>query len=220
MQRERLGRPRSSAGFSMNQGDSGSNTGGAQCSASCALLVPYLGAAVGTMGECVSDCQAMAIPAALPRVHPGRVQHAERPCGQCFASAACRGSGHPTDAGVDAAHRRGAASDPCASATSCGDCTARSTCGWCNGRCYVGSSSGPTGASCGESSWAWVSSQCSSTPPPTDAGSTGGGIGSQCQGCVIGGACASNVPACLTTRPARRASRTTRTPRAATTRTS
>lgn len=189
----------SDAGFSMNQGDSGSNTGGAQCSASCALLVPCLGSTVGTMGECVSQCQAMGIPASCHACIQGACNTCGEACGQCFASGACQGMSSPDDAGTPTptTDAGGNPSDPCASATSCGDCTARSSCGWCNGRCYVGNSSGPTGASCGDAPWAWTSSQCSSTPPPTDAGSGGGAIGAQCQGCVVGGACSSNVPACL-----------------------
>ncbi|MBL8602218.1 MAG: trypsin-like serine protease [Myxococcales bacterium] len=53
------------------------------------------------------------------------------------------------------------ASDPCAAARDCGACTRLPTCGWCDGQCRTGSRSGPTGAVCGLSPWAWVSTQCS-----------------------------------------------------------
>lgn len=98
---------------------------------------------------------------------------AESECGWCGATGRCsRGtSTGPTGAtcasgwswtrsscmstGTDAG-------DPCSSATSCSACTSRSQCGWCaaTGRCSVGSSSGPTGSTCGAGSWAWISSAC------------------------------------------------------------
>ncbi len=85
-------------------------------------------------------------------------------------------------------------SDPCVTATNCADCTARSSCGWCANRCWSGSSSGPTGGSCGDSSWAWTSNMCSSTPPQDSGVSPT--ISPACQGCALE-ACAGEVPACI-----------------------
>src|SRR5262249_34688374 len=58
----------------------------------------------------------------------------------------------------------GAVTQTCGSATNCASCTALPTCGWCNGHCYDGTGSGPTGATCGGTSWAWLGSQCASSP--------------------------------------------------------
>lgn len=59
--------------------------------------------------------------------------------------------------------------DPCARATSCAGCTPLAGCGWCAAQnlCMSGTSTGPTGASCG-GPWAWVPTQCPA--PSTDAG--------------------------------------------------
>ena len=95
----------------------------------------------------------------------------------------------PTDTG---APDRGAGEttlDPCADALDCAACTGRSACGWCAGRCWQGSGSGPTGATCGESPWAWNSPQCVSTP---DAGVT---IGAACQSCALS-MCGAQAAAC------------------------
>lgn len=85
-----------------------------------------------------------------------------------------------------------AAGDPCAANTDCASCTAGSSCGWCAGRCRTGTSSGPSVGSCGDSTWAWTSSQCSATPP-ADAGSP---VTPACQSCVQS-MCGTQLVACL-----------------------
>ncbi len=122
----------SDAGFSMNQGDTGS--GSNQCSASCALLVPCLGSTVGSMGECVSECQAAAVPAACHSCVQSACTTCGMACGQCFAMPACQGMSAPTDAGT-----RGGAIGPqcqgCVIGGSCGAavsaCAGDSTCAAC-----------------------------------------------------------------------------------------
>jgi hypothetical protein len=118
----------------------------------------------------------------------------------CLTSPLDAGAG-PTDAGVTpptdrgaAATDRGTVTDECSDAPNCGECTGRSSCGWCAGRCWSGRSTGPSGGSCGDTPWAWTSPQCSSSPPPRDAG--GGGVSVACQQCATV-TCPSLVQACM-----------------------
>jgi MYXO-CTERM domain-containing protein len=61
--------------------------------------------------------------------------------------------------------------DPCAQFTSCAGCTPVNGCGWCGatGRCVSSTQTGPVAGSCA-SGFAWFPQQCTTTPPPTDAG--------------------------------------------------
>ena len=97
----------------------------------------------------------------------------------------------PTDSGAPGRDTGTMTADPCADAPDCATCTGRSACGWCAGRCWQGSGSGPTGATCGDSPWAWTSSQCGSTPTP-DAGGT---TSPACQSCAFS-MCGAQAAAC------------------------
>ncbi|MBI5516834.1 MAG: hypothetical protein HY909_23820 [Deltaproteobacteria bacterium] len=79
--------------------------------------------------------------------------------------------------------------DECSGSTSCADCTGRSTCGWCGGRCYVGTATGPTGASCGGQPWAWTTPQCTGDAGPTET---------PCTMCVSA-MCATELAGCTST---------------------
>ncbi|MDB4928013.1 MAG: hypothetical protein JWM10_497 [Myxococcaceae bacterium] len=96
---------------------------------------------------------------------------------------------NPTDLGTTPADL-GTPTDECSDAANCGACTGRSSCGWCAGRCWRGSSSGPTGGSCGGAAWAWTSGQCSAAP--ADAGIA---ITPACQTCAIS-RCPSQASTC------------------------
>ncbi len=80
----------------------------------------------------------------------------------CYAGTSTGPSGASCGLGAWAwtASQCSAATDPCATHTTCATCTAESSCGWCAGRCFTGTSSGPTNASCGSSPWTWQSRQC------------------------------------------------------------
>jgi len=78
--------------------------------------------------------------------------------------------------------------DPCRTATQCGDCTDRSSCGWCAStrQCLSGTATGPVmgTAMCPSTTgnWAWIASQCVA---PTDPCRTATGCGS----CTNRGSC-------------------------------
>jgi len=61
--------------------------------------------------------------------------------------------------------------DPCTQYTSCAGCTPVNGCGWCGAtnRCVSSTQTGPVAGSCA-SGFAWFPQQCTTTPPPTDAG--------------------------------------------------
>lgn len=83
--------------------------------------------------------------------------------------------------------------DECAGASDCARCTGRSSCGWCAGRCWRGTSSGPTGGSCGDTPWAWTPNQCGGAPPPRDGGVA---IDPACQACAFS-SCGGEASACM-----------------------
>ncbi|MBI5515594.1 MAG: hypothetical protein HY909_17570 [Deltaproteobacteria bacterium] len=173
--------------------ETGSTPG--QCERSCTSLVACLGTIVGTMGQCVSTCQTSSVTAAC---HQCVQTSCAAGCG--MSCSACLTAGGPCEL-MGTPPRDGGVTPPppppppggC-SATNCSTCTARSNCGWCNNRCYVGTSSGPTGASCGASPWAWTSSMCGGSPPPPDGG--GVFISPMCRACATE-ACASVGSACV-----------------------
>lgn len=187
----------SDAGNVQNGVDTGLISTGPDCATSCALLVQCFGSVVGTMGECVSQCRAMGAPAECHQCVQAQCTSCGAACQQCFASSVCQGTSmNPGDGGPMTPRDSGMVTptDPCASAMSCDDCTQRADCGWCNGRCYQGTETGPTGASCGATSWAWVSGQCS-TNTHADAGASA--VSSQCQECVVSQPCGAAGEACL-----------------------
>ncbi len=81
-------------------------------------------------------------------------------------------AGH--EAGSDAASEAAPPVDECAPLAACGGCTASARCGWCRDtqHCYIGTGTGPNGAQCTQSNWAWISNQCVAPPPPPDAGTS------------------------------------------------
>ena len=189
---------------------------GASLTFTCAQLCAPLGAAASCGSAGVSSCLAQC-GASLAATPPACVGSANAlydctrtATAQCAASTsfpfpscasaygaygACVAAPPPVDAGGAPADV-GATTDECAGAADCAACTARSTCGWCAGRCWTGSSTGPSNGSCGDSSWAWTSSQCAA--PPRDAGA----VPAQCQQCAsvtcpdLAAACAADA-ACV-----------------------
>lgn len=92
--------------------------------------------------------------------------------------------------------------DPCAGATACGACTLRDSCGWCasSSRCLQGDETGSTDGTCTGSGWDFLGDHCApGTPPPPDAGSSGGvdassggdpcAAASTCGACTAMGSC-------------------------------
>lgn len=206
--------PTSDAGTTPT-GDTGAATPGMlsfTCAQLCAPLATEPGCAGEGVNSCLSACNnsiastppacvasANALYACVRTARPSCAVSTVFPFPTCMtqynAYASCVLV--PSDAGAPPGDI-GTPVDECSSATNCATCTGRSSCGWCGGRCWRGVSSGPIGGSCGDAPWAWTSSQCSSTPPPRDAGM----VSPACQECAFtrcpeqSGACSSE-PSCL-----------------------
>jgi hypothetical protein len=128
-----------------------------QCERSCMGLVACLGTVAGSMGQCVSSCQARSVTAACHAcLQSNCVGGCGMACANCLLTGGpCEGVGMPPPPPPP---------DNCAAATNCNACASMANCGWCNNRCYRGTSTGPTGASCGASPWAWTTSACGGAP--------------------------------------------------------